>query len=111
MARQRSIYPFLYWSKRRDLLRYARRLEEQGFKIDYSTFPKELKRPNKYSWKRIESWAHEDVQLRATKVVDGKTLTYKEAMHETRSLASKKGWVTRRNKDFQSDFQGAVHPR
>lgn len=110
MARKRSIYPFLYWSKRRDLLRYAKILEKRGYKIDYSTFPKELKRPNKYSWERIESWTHEDVRLRATKVVNGRTLKYKDIERETRSKASQKGWVTRRARQVWTDFKDDVTP-
>lgn len=104
MARVLSPYPALYKAKIKAIYRYARRLEKRGYEIDYSGLPKPLQHPNIRSWKNIESFTNEDVRLRATKVVNGRKLSYKEAEHESRSQASKKGWVTRRQQPFQEDF-------
>ena len=101
MARALSPYPALYKAKIKAIYRYARRLEKRGYEIDYRGFPKPLQHPNIRSWKKIESFTNEDVRLRATKVVNGRKLSYKEAEHESRSQASKKGWATRRREKFE----------
>lgn len=87
---------YKYQAKLKELMNYAKRLEKQGFNVDYSTFPKELKRVTERDFRRIESWTKEDVRLRATKETNGKRISYAEDLHRRRSEASKRGWGTRR---------------
>lgn len=111
---------YKYQAKLKELMNYAKRLEKQGFTVDYSTFPKELKRVSEKAYRRIESWTKEDVRIRAKKESNGRKISYAEDLHRRRSEASKRGWRTRRlnyeiekaYKDLieeeERDFQGRV---
>lgn len=106
MARRGGKWRSLYESKLKEILSYAKILEKQGFKVDYSSMPKALKRVYERDYRRIESWTKADVRLRASREVNGRTQRYDQYMHEKRSQSSKKGWVTRRAKqwlDYESD--------
>lgn len=97
---------YKYQAKLKELMNYAKRLEKQGFTVDYSTFPKELKRVSEKAYRRIESWTKEDVRLRAKKESNGRKISYAEDLHRRRSEASRRGWRTRRiNLEVRKEFE------